>query len=129
MDRMVSIFAVAAMAVTLPVAAKSQPQGSAQPSLRPKMLMIGPLDYPRQALKEGRVGTTHFRLSVSAKGKVQSCEIEQSSGSTDLDSTTCKAMRSARFAPARDEHGKPVASDYRSEFRWQTTGPVAPKIP
>ncbi len=77
-------------------------------------------DYPSKALSEERQGTTAFRLEVSAQGAVTGCTITNSSGSDDLDGATCNALiRRAKFEPALDYSGKPVASMFSSRVRWQ----------
>lgn len=75
-------------------------------------------DYPSRAAREERQGTTGFRLSVDASGRVTGCDITSSSGSPDLDSTACSLlMRRAKFAPATRD-GEPVAGSWSSRFRW-----------
>jgi TonB family protein len=77
-------------------------------------------DYPTRALANGDMGTTAFRLEVSAQGDVTSCKVTQSSGHADLDAATCKAVaRRAKFEPAVDYDGQPVASMYSNRVRWQ----------
>ncbi len=77
-------------------------------------------DYPARALMQERQGTTAFRLEVSAQGKITGCTVTQSSGSDDLDTATCNAViKRAKFKPALDYDGKPVASMYSSRVRWQ----------
>jgi periplasmic protein TonB len=77
-------------------------------------------DYPSRALQQEREGTAGFRLIISPDGRPTDCEITSSSGHSDLDSATCKAlMRRARFNPALDASGKAVESKYVSRVRWQ----------
>ena len=76
-------------------------------------------DYPGRALRENRTGTTGFRLSVGADGRVTGCEITSPSGSEDLDQATCTyAQRRARFAPATDGEGQPTSGSYSSRVKW-----------
>jgi len=76
-------------------------------------------DYPASALAAGEQGRVGFRLAVGADGRVAACEILRSSGSTALDSATCRIMRSrARFTPARSSNGFPMASTVESEIGW-----------
>ncbi len=50
-------------------------------------------------------------LFVDASGRVTGCRIVESSGSSRVDHAACdRALRMARFAPARDEAGQPVAA-------------------
>ncbi|EQB32842.1 energy transducer TonB [Sphingobium ummariense] len=77
-------------------------------------------DYPSRALREGQQGTTGFRLEVGADGRVTSCTVTQSSGSSELDDATCKLVtRRARFTPAEDDQGNKMAASYSNRIRWQ----------
>lgn len=76
-------------------------------------------DYPSRALREEREGTTGFRVSVNAEGRVSGCTITSSSGHPDLDEATCSNVtRRARFTPATDGEGKPTTGSYSSRVRW-----------
>jgi len=79
-----------------------------------------PNDYPRRALREDRAGTTGFRVTVNAKGRVESCSVTRSSGHSDLDQATCKYItRRARFRPATNGDGAKVSGTWSSQVRWQ----------
>lgn len=87
-------------------------------------------DYPAAAVsarEEGRVG---FRLQVDRTGRVSGCSIALSSGSSILDSATCRllALR-ARFDPARDFEGRPTAGEARGTFVWRIPPPPPPPLP
>lgn len=76
-------------------------------------------DYPVRALREGRQGVVGFQLTVGPDGRAQSCAVTSSSGSPDLDATTCaNMMRRARFTPATDSSGKPITGEFSSTVRW-----------
>jgi protein TonB len=76
-------------------------------------------DYPSRALREEREGTTGFRVTVGPDGRVADCQITSSSGSPDLDQTTCDKIRQrARFTPATDGEGNPTTGSYSSRVRW-----------
>jgi periplasmic protein TonB len=76
-------------------------------------------DYPTRALREERAGVTGFRVTVSAEGRVTSCDITSSSGSPDLDEATCSNVsRRARFNPATDGEGQPTTGAYNGRVRW-----------
>jgi protein TonB len=76
-------------------------------------------DYPSSAIQREEQGTTRFRLTVGTDGRVTNCEVTGSSGSSALDSTTCRLMRSrARFTPARDSGGNPTTDSVSSSIRW-----------
>jgi protein TonB len=77
-------------------------------------------DYPPSAQRDGVEGTTGFALQVGPDGRVQSCSITASSGSSVLDDTACRLLqRRARFNPAKDAGGNAIAATFRSRFRWQ----------
>ena len=76
-------------------------------------------DYPARALREGRQGTTRFRVTIGTDGRVRNCEILASSGSLDLDAATCaNVARRARFTPATDASGTRVGGSWSSAVRW-----------
>ena len=77
-------------------------------------------DYPSAALRNGEEGTTGFRLTIGADGRVTNCAITSSSGSSSLDSTTCRLMRSrARFTPARDSNGNATTDTHSARITWR----------
>ena len=78
-------------------------------------------DYPPSAMRNEEQGTVRARLSIDASGRVTNCSVTQSSGSSALDSTTCRILqRRARFTPARDNQGQPIADTYTTPpIRWQ----------
>ncbi|MDQ4420113.1 energy transducer TonB [Sphingobium sp. DEHP117] len=79
-----------------------------------------PEDYPLDALREGRQGTTSLRLAVAKDGSVKGCLILESSGHVDLDAASCERMiRRARFKPANDQNGAPIDSTYDMRFVWK----------
>lgn len=76
-------------------------------------------DYPARALREEREGTTRFRVTIGADGRVTDCQITGSSGSPDLDEAACRNItRRARFTPARDGEGNPTTGTYSNAIRW-----------
>lgn len=76
-------------------------------------------DYPESALRAREEGAVAYVLDVGADGRAATCTITRSSGSTSLDATTCRIMRSrARFTPARDTNGNPAASRLNQEVTW-----------
>ncbi|RYD63685.1 MAG: TonB family protein, partial [Sphingomonadales bacterium] len=88
---------------------------------------VTPDDYPVEAIRADEHGVVGFRLTIAADGSVGDCEIVASAGET-LDRETCVLLRQrARFTPARDAKGVPVASRWASSIRWQF--PEDPPIP
>ena len=91
-------------------------------------------DYPYNRTGE-KEGLTRFRLRVSREGKVENCEIVQSSGFTELDDLTCALMtKRGHFHPALDQDGKPILSFFRNQAVWKmpdhsmTGPPVQPDL-
>ena len=76
-------------------------------------------DYPAESLRKAQTGIVRFLLVVGPDGKPQKCTIARSSGIPVLDTTTCQLMmRRAKFKPAGDANGQPIASYYLSRVRW-----------
>jgi protein TonB len=80
---------------------------------------VSDADYPASAQRNEEQGTTRFRLAVGPDGRVADCTVTGSSGSSALDSTTCRLMRSrARFTPARDSAGNKTSDTVSSAIKW-----------
>ena len=76
-------------------------------------------DYPAQALREGRYGTSGTELQIGRDGRVRSCIIVASSGSADLDAVACARLTArARFRPARDRRGRAVEGTFNRRVVW-----------
>ncbi|HYG46815.1 MAG TPA: energy transducer TonB [Allosphingosinicella sp.] len=85
-------------------------------------------DYPAAALAAREQGEVGFRLDVGPDGRVASCAVTRSSGSAALDDATCRLIRSrARFTPALDSGGAPVADKIAGRIVWKL--PEAPPAP
>jgi TonB family protein len=70
-------------------------------------------DYPEEAIDRNEQGTVQTKLAVGANGRVTDCIIVKSSGFDSLDRRTCEIMTErARFLPATDENGQPIASEF-----------------
>ncbi len=96
----------------------TEPNAPARP-LDPGSWVTNP-DYPARALAENREGTVAFTLAVDATGRVSRCTVTASSGHTDLDAATCEHIADrARFAPATDQDGRAIASDYANRVTWK----------
>ena len=75
--------------------------------------LITPDDYPDAARRHDETGTVRARLEIGANGRVTGCSIVASSGSTALDSATCRVLKArAHFSPAKDSSGQTVADSY-----------------
>jgi protein TonB len=80
---------------------------------------ISDADYPASAARNEEAGTTRFRLAVGANGRVEQCEVTASSGSSALDSATCRIMKNrAKFTPARDSDGRATGDSVTSAIKW-----------
>lgn len=92
---------------------------SAEPRA-PLQTYIAREDYPPSSAASREQGQPSFRLTVGPDGRVTGCVILVSSGSSALDSATCRIMRArARFNPARDGSGNPVADEYFGHVAWR----------
>ncbi|MFM5894267.1 MAG: energy transducer TonB [Novosphingobium sp.] len=86
-------------------------------------------DYPSAALREMKEGVVRFRLGIGADGLVSDCEIVVSSGTAELDATTCMLVQQrARFSPALDRKGKPTTGIYQNSVRWIIPKKPAPPV-
>jgi TonB family protein len=86
-------------------------------------------DYPAAAIRAEEQGTVRVALDVSPQGRVTGCTILASSGSSILDSSTCRILYArARFAPARDAASKAVADRFETTITWRM-GAAAPQVP
>ncbi|HSQ95938.1 MAG TPA: energy transducer TonB [Croceibacterium sp.] len=111
------IFALLAICVATPATA-SKPH-PAVPKGNPA-LWVDTSDYPPSALREDGQGVVRFLLDIDATGVPVKCTVIQSSGRADLDDTACQLITErARFEPATDSHGKPVAGTFANSVRWQ----------
>jgi protein TonB len=80
---------------------------------------VSDADYPAVAIRGEEQGTTRFRLAVGPDGRVRECIVTGSSGSSALDSATCRIMKArARFEPARDGTGNPTSDTVANAIRW-----------
>ena len=84
---------------------------------------IGNSDYPRAAEAAGVTGDLTTRYTVGANGRVTGCTVTESSGSAELDQTTCRlVMARYRYKPARDAQGKAVVDVVYEDHRWVIRG-------
>lgn len=76
-------------------------------------------DYPPAALREEKEGTSVISWTINTQGRVEGCRTVQSSGSSDLDDAACRALtRRARYSPAKDQDGNPIATTKSRRVRW-----------
>jgi protein TonB len=76
-------------------------------------------DYPIAAKRAGIEGAVAVRFTIRPNGRVSGCEIVKSSGSADLDNTTCQLIeRRFRYHPARDAQGRAIAEVATKLYTW-----------
>lgn len=77
-------------------------------------------DYSNSDLRREREGTARYRLVIGSNGRVNSCEITQSTGHSSLDSSTCRLIqRRAQFDAATDSRGERVVGTYSGSVTWR----------
>jgi len=82
---------------------------------------IGDRDYPPGAGEAGVGGTVSVIYAVETDGRATDCRITSSSGSDELDETTCRLIEQRfRFRPSRDRAGRPVRSRIVQDHYWET---------
>jgi len=75
-------------------------------------------DYPAAALRANIQGRVVMILTVGKDGVVNACHVVVSAGAA-LDAVSCEIMmKRGSFAPAKDAHGKPIASWAIMPVRW-----------
>lgn len=76
-------------------------------------------DYPRTALRMGIEGTVTIRYTVLTDGRVTGCTILETSGSAELDGTTCRLVeRRFEYRPALDATGQPIPQTMVRTYDW-----------
>ena len=76
-------------------------------------------DYPKQAMRERASGAAVARVDVDPAGKPLRCAVVASAGHAALDKVTCDSiMKRARFEPALNAGGEPVAFHYIIRAVW-----------
>lgn len=88
-------------------------------------------DYPAHADRLGAQGMVVVEVAVSANGVATGCmPVEVEWPGADLWETTCRIFtQRARYAPARDARGVPIAGVFRHSIKWIHPDPVPPPLP
>jgi protein TonB len=98
------------------------PNGISGSGISPPVRLAGVLsesDYRRANPPLGAEGTVGVRYFVGSDGKVDRCEVIQTSGFAMFDDATCRLIQKRfLFSPARDETGKAVSWEVLSNYRW-----------
>jgi len=77
-------------------------------------------DYPASDLRAEHQGTTRYRLTIDATGKVTDCTVTASSGFPGLDRASCDTVkRRAKFEPATDQTGARSQGSFSGSVTWQ----------
>lgn len=77
-------------------------------------------DYPKSELDAGKVGLTTVAVSVGINGLVQTCRLVKSSGSSVLDSETCRLItKRGKFFPAKNKDGNTIDGLYFIDIDWR----------
>lgn len=107
-----------ALPPSLPPARASQAHGAI--TVGDRAAWVTTEDYPASALRQNAEGTTGITVTVGADGRVSACRVIATSGNDALDEATCRTYtRRARFRPAVDAEGRPIAADHADRVRWQ----------
>lgn len=85
-------------------------------------------DYPSRLLRMELSGTVSYALDVSVNGRVKNCTTDNSYPTNadgtpnhmlELNAATCRLItRRARFQPATDANGRPIAARSSGRVRW-----------
>lgn len=76
-------------------------------------------DYPPTSLAAREAGEVTAAFDVTETGAVEHCRVVRSSGYLRLDDATCDLIeRRARYRPAADPSGTPIAASDVRAFRW-----------
>ena len=114
-------FKVCPMMLLLAIAVAVSPNELGLPPRprQPLAALISPMDYPPTAVAAREQGKVAMSLSINEVGRTADCRITASSGSALLDRASCSIIaRRARFHPAVDADGKPVAGRYEHQIDW-----------
>ncbi len=77
-------------------------------------------DYPTRSMNSGKQGTVRVNLTVSADGRVTDCRVVKSSGTQELDDTSCSLLRRrGKFNPGANGDGNAVEGNFPFSFTWK----------
>ncbi|MDC4225276.1 MAG: energy transducer TonB [Candidatus Manganitrophus sp.] len=79
---------------------------------------IGPGDYPRKARRKGKDGQVLLSVFIDEIGRVRDVRLMQGADEA-LNEVALRKVREARFTPAYDEKGEPVACKVTLPIRFQ----------
>jgi TonB family protein len=123
------ICALAFLSMTLPASAQQSRSPAptsegrveaAEPAAPLQSSYITSDDYPEEAIAKEERGTVNYLLTIGTDGAPTDCVVTNSSGSSSLDSATCRIMMErARFRPAKNAAGKPTVGAYEGKITWR----------
>lgn len=77
-------------------------------------------NYPAHLWQSEQQGSVAVRLTVNKEGRASFCEVTGFSGPASFNETAClELLRHARFSPAMDIEGNPVASFYSTRITYR----------
>jgi Gram-negative bacterial TonB protein C-terminal len=77
-------------------------------------------DYPSNMITAAQPANVVFRLDISADGKPTGCHIQATTQAKEFDDAVCGSiLKRARFTPALDAEGKPIASYYINQVNFR----------
>lgn len=92
-------------------------EGGSPPRLLKGRLRFDDMPVP---LRAGAERVVAVRYAVEVNGQAADCVVTDSSGSTELDQTTCRLIEKRfRFRPSVDENGQPVRSIIVERHHWR----------
>ena len=76
-------------------------------------------DYPAEMLSKLKSGIVRVRLTIDGTGKPISCHLQMKSQDPAFETTACgRMLKFARFSPALDAGGKPIASYWTNTINY-----------
>ena len=93
--------------------------GGGRPAVDAWYLTPPSMVYPPVARRLVQTGRVVVAVVIDANGQAGDVKVDTSSGHTILDNAALAAVRSAKYAPALNGAGKPVAAAYRLPFNFE----------
>lgn len=91
----------------------------AQRAVEPVSAWIGAADYPSEAAAKGQGGLVTMRFRIAASGRVENCKALYATAPAPLARLSCQLVEQrARYVPAYDAAGTPIASEGELTARW-----------
>lgn len=79
-------------------------------------------NYPAHLARTEQQGTVAVRLTINKQGSPTFCEVTANSGPVSFNDTAClQLLRHAKFAPATNAAGEPVASFWSTRITYKLT--------